>query len=54
MEGIVQLRIDKLFDNYIPCIKDGCDEEHEEKPSKINNDNANETWINSRVKQKNS
>ena len=24
------LRIDKLFDNYIPCIKDGCDEKHEE------------------------
>jgi hypothetical protein len=30
MERIVQLRIDKLFDNYIPCIKDKCDEEHAE------------------------
>jgi len=24
------LRIDKLFDNYIPCIKDKCDGENEE------------------------
>jgi len=30
MEGIVQLGIDRLFDNYIPCIKNRCDEEHEE------------------------
>jgi len=30
MERIVQLRIDKLFDNYILCIKDKCDEGHEE------------------------
>ena len=24
------LRIDRLFDNYIPCIKDKCDGEHAE------------------------
>jgi transposase-like protein len=38
MERIIQLRIGKLFDNYIPCIKDECDEEHAD--SKINNYNA--------------
>jgi len=30
MERIIQLRMDKLFNNYIPCIKDECDEEHAE------------------------
>jgi len=30
MDRIIQLRIDKLFDNYIPCIKDECDEKHAE------------------------
>jgi hypothetical protein len=25
----------KLFDNYIPCIKDGCDEEHAEMILKV-------------------
>jgi len=26
MKIIIQLRIDRLFDNYIPCIKNECDE----------------------------
>jgi transposase-like protein len=40
MERIIEYVKDrtKLFDNYIPCIKDECDEEHAD--SKINNCNA--------------
>jgi len=40
MERIIEYVKDRtrLFDNYIPCIKDECDEEHAD--SKINNDNA--------------
>jgi len=40
MERIIEYVKDrtKLFDNYIPCIKDGCDEEHAEMLLN-NNDN---------------
>jgi len=48
------LRIDKLFDNYIPCIKDGCDEENAENFLKSIMIMLNETWINEKAKQKNS
>jgi acyl-CoA hydrolase len=42
----------KLFDNYIPCIKDGCDEKHAENLLKSIMIMLNETWINGRVKAK--
>jgi len=42
----------KLFDNYIPCIKDGCDEEHAEMILKVMI--VLNEWINRRVKAKNS
>jgi len=48
------LRIDKLFDNYIPCIKDKCDEKHAENLLKSIIIMLNETWINRKAKQKNS
>ena len=45
------LGIDRLFDNYIPCIKDKCDGEHAENLLK-SIIMLNETWINGRVKAK--
>jgi hypothetical protein len=42
----------KLFDNYIPCIKDGCYEEHAEMILKVMI--VLNEWINRRVKAKNS
>ena len=51
MERVIQLRIDKLFDNYIPCIKDECDEKHAENLLKsIIIIMINETWINEKIK----
>jgi len=44
------LRIDKLFDNYIPCIKDKCDGEHAENLLKSIMIMLNETWINRKAK----
>ena len=41
----------KLFDNYIPCIKDECDEEHAKMLLKSIIIMMNE-WINRRVKAK--
>ena len=54
MERIVQYVKDrtKLFDNYIPCIKEECDEEHAENLLKSIIIMLNETWINGRVKAK--
>jgi len=54
MERIIEYVKDrtKLFDNYIPCIKDGCDEERTE--NLLKSIMINETWINRRVKAKNS
>ena len=46
MERMIQKDRTKLFDNYIPCIKDECGEEHAETLLK----SINETLINSRVK----
>jgi hypothetical protein len=56
MERIIQYVKDrtKLFDNYIPCIKDECDGEHAEMLLKSIMIMLNETWINRRVKAKNS
>ena len=56
MERIVQYVKDrtKLFDNYIPCIKDKCDGEHAENLLKSIIIMLNETWINRKAKQKNS
>jgi hypothetical protein len=56
MERIIEYVKDKtkLFDNYIPCINDGCDEEHAEMLLKSIMIMMNETWINRRVKAKNS
>jgi len=52
MERIVQYVKDrtKLFDNYIPCIKDKCNEEHAKTLLKSIIIMLNETWINSKVK----
>jgi len=50
MERIIQLRIDRLFDNYIPCTKDKCDEKHAKLLLKSIIIMINETWINSRIK----
>ena len=44
------LRINKLFDNYIPCIKDGCDGEHAENLLRSIMIMLNETWINEKIK----
>ena len=54
MERIIEYVKDrtKLFDNYIPCIKDGCDEEHAKMLLKSIMIMLNETWINRRVKAK--
>ena len=54
MERIVQYVKDrtKLFDNYIPCIKDGCDGEHEENLLKSIMIMLNETWINEKLKRR--
>jgi len=46
------LRIDKLFDNYIPCIKDKCDEKHAENLLKSIIIMLNETWINEKLKRR--
>ena len=46
------LRINKLFDNYIPCIKDGCDGEHAENLLKSIMIMLNETWINEKLKRR--
>jgi len=56
MERIVQYVKDgaKLFDNYIPCIKDKCDGEHAENLLKSIIIMLNETWINRKAKQRNS
>jgi len=56
MERIIEYVKDrtKLFDNYIPYIKDGCDEEHAKMLLKSIIIMLNETWINRRVKAKNS
>jgi len=52
MERIVQYVKDrtKLFDNYIPCIKDKCDGEHAENLLKSIIIMLNETWINRKAK----
>jgi hypothetical protein len=51
MERIIQLRIDKLFDNYIPYTKDECDKKHAENLLKsIIIIMLNETWINEKIK----
>jgi transposase-like protein len=54
MERIIQYVKDrtKLFDNYIPCIKDECDEEYAKMLLKSIMIMMNETWINRRVKAK--
>jgi len=54
MERIIEYVKDrtKLFDNYIPCINDECDEEHAEMILKSIMIILNETWINRRVKAK--
>jgi len=56
MERVIQYVKDrtKLFDNYIPYIKDKCDEEHAENLLKSIMIMLNETWINRKAKQKNS
>ncbi|MEM2754401.1 MAG: hypothetical protein QW563_01380 [Candidatus Methanomethylicia archaeon] len=45
MEGIIQYVKDRLFDNYIPCMKDRCDCKHA-LMLKINNIHTEQTWIN--------
>jgi transposase-like protein len=54
MERIIEYVKDRtrLFDNYIPCIKDECDGEHAEMLLKSIMIMLNETWINRRVKAK--
>jgi transposase-like protein len=54
MERIIEYVKDRtrLFDNYIPCIKDECDEEHAKMLLKSIMIMLNETWINRRVKAK--
>ena len=49
MKRIIQLRT-KLFDNYIPCIKDKCDEKYAGILLKSIMIMLNETWINGKVK----
>ena len=52
MERVIQYVKDrtKLFDNYIPCIKDECDEEHAKLLLK--SIMLNETWINGKLSRK--
>ncbi|MEM2793970.1 MAG: hypothetical protein QW511_04870 [Candidatus Methanomethylicia archaeon] len=54
MERIIQYIKDrtKLFDNYIPCMKDRCDGKHA-LMLKINNIHTKQTWIR-KIKAKNS
>ncbi|MEM2193666.1 MAG: hypothetical protein QXY40_02715 [Candidatus Methanomethylicia archaeon] len=52
MEGIIQYVKDRLFDNYIPCMKDRCDGKHA-LMLKINNIHTKQTWIR-KIKAKNS
>ncbi|MEM2192936.1 MAG: hypothetical protein QW803_00615 [Candidatus Methanomethylicia archaeon] len=54
MEGIIQYVKDrtKLFDNYIPCMKDRCDGEHVLMLIKSIIYILNETWINRKIKAK--
>ncbi|MEM2193159.1 MAG: hypothetical protein QW534_09865 [Candidatus Methanomethylicia archaeon] len=53
MERIIQYVKDrtKLFDNYIPCMKDRCDGEHALMLI-INNIHTKQTWINRKIKAK--
>jgi len=55
MERIIQYVKDraKLFDNYIPCIKEECDEKHAENLLK-SIIMLNKTWINGKIKAENS
>jgi len=46
------LRIDKLFDNYIPCIKEECDGEHAENLLRSIMIMLNETWINEKLSRR--
>ena len=52
MERVIQYVKDrtKLFDNYIPCIRNEYDEKHAEKSIIM----INETWINGKIKAENS
>jgi UV DNA damage repair endonuclease len=54
MERVIQYVKDraKLFDNYIPCIKEECDEKHAENLLKSIIITLNKTWINEKLKQK--
>ena len=56
MERIIQYIKDRtrLFDNYIPCMKDKCDNEHASILMKSTAYILNETWINRKIKAKNS
>ncbi|MEM2193469.1 MAG: hypothetical protein QW803_03310 [Candidatus Methanomethylicia archaeon] len=53
MERIIQYVKDRVFDNYIPCMKDKCDGEHVLMLI-INNIHTKQTWINRKIKAKNS
>jgi len=53
MERIIQLRIGLGY-SITTCINDECDEEHAEMLLKSIMIMLNETWINRRVKAKNS
>ncbi|MEM2304309.1 MAG: hypothetical protein QXK51_03085 [Candidatus Methanomethylicia archaeon] len=53
MERIIQYVKDRVFDNYIPCMKDKCDGEHVLMLI-INNIHTKQTWINREIKAKNS
>ncbi|MEM1547054.1 MAG: hypothetical protein QXP91_11455 [Candidatus Methanomethylicia archaeon] len=54
MERIIQYIKDRtrLFDNYIPCMKDKCDNEHASILMKSTAYILNETWINRKIKAK--
>ena len=54
MEGIIQYVKDRtrVFDNYIPCMKDRCDGEHALMLMKSIAYILNETWINRKIKAK--